>query len=238
MKNIKGFTLAEVLITLGIIGVVAALTIPTLMHNQRTAALKSQFAKANALVNTVVNQIVYDKSIKDLSVEYCYENDASCKSGEYAGMTTSKKLATDFLPYTNNVGSFILATDPHPVDSRIICNMDKSYCDIPGQGYGFKNNPQIFLKDGSIIHFFSPSNGNAAILFDINGYKGPNKLGYDVFGWSLQGTKAVPNPPNYGDPYNCQPTNGNSFSGYNCAQYAILDKCPWDSTKGYWECLP
>ena len=33
MKNKKGFTLAEVLITLGIIGVVAALTVPTLMQN-------------------------------------------------------------------------------------------------------------------------------------------------------------------------------------------------------------
>jgi len=31
--NKKGFTLAEVLITLGIIGVVASLTIPTLMAN-------------------------------------------------------------------------------------------------------------------------------------------------------------------------------------------------------------
>ena len=29
------FTLAEVLITLGIVGVVAAMTIPTLMHNYR-----------------------------------------------------------------------------------------------------------------------------------------------------------------------------------------------------------
>ena len=36
MINKKGFTLAEVLITLGIIGVVAALTIPTLVQNYQT----------------------------------------------------------------------------------------------------------------------------------------------------------------------------------------------------------
>ena len=35
-KNKKGFTLAEVLITLGIIGVVAAMTIPTLINNYQT----------------------------------------------------------------------------------------------------------------------------------------------------------------------------------------------------------
>ena len=39
----KGFTLAEVLITLGIIGVVAALTIPTISHNIQEIVLKNQF---------------------------------------------------------------------------------------------------------------------------------------------------------------------------------------------------
>ena len=42
----KAFTLAEILITLGIIGVVAAMTIPTLVANYRTKALKSGFKKS------------------------------------------------------------------------------------------------------------------------------------------------------------------------------------------------
>ena len=49
IKNNKmyfGFTLAEVLITLGIIGVVAAITIPALINNYRAAKLKSQFLKS------------------------------------------------------------------------------------------------------------------------------------------------------------------------------------------------
>ena len=41
-----GFTLAEVLITLGIIGVVAAMTIPTLMTNINAARYRTQFKKA------------------------------------------------------------------------------------------------------------------------------------------------------------------------------------------------
>ena len=35
MKNLSAFTLAEVLITLGIIGVVAALTLPSLVGNYK-----------------------------------------------------------------------------------------------------------------------------------------------------------------------------------------------------------
>lgn len=40
-----GFTLAEVLITLGIIGVVAAMTIPTLVSKYRQRALETAFKK-------------------------------------------------------------------------------------------------------------------------------------------------------------------------------------------------
>lgn len=45
MKKRFGFTLAEVLITLGIIGVVAAMTIPTLIANTNSAKFRSQFKK-------------------------------------------------------------------------------------------------------------------------------------------------------------------------------------------------
>lgn len=42
----RGFTLAEVLITLGIIGVVAAMTIPTLIANTKSQQYRSKFKKA------------------------------------------------------------------------------------------------------------------------------------------------------------------------------------------------
>ena len=46
-----GFTLAEVLITLGIIGVVAAMTIPTLIANTNSAKFRSQFKKTISTLN-------------------------------------------------------------------------------------------------------------------------------------------------------------------------------------------
>ena len=47
-----GFTLAEVLITLGIIGVVAAMTIPTLISNTNGAQFKTAYKKALSTLNT------------------------------------------------------------------------------------------------------------------------------------------------------------------------------------------
>lgn len=44
-KNNHGFTLAEVLITISIIGIVAAMTLPTLINNHQKKVLHSQFLK-------------------------------------------------------------------------------------------------------------------------------------------------------------------------------------------------
>ena len=51
------FTLAEVLITLGIIGMVAALTIPALIANYQKTVLKNQFKHAYSLVSQAIRQV-------------------------------------------------------------------------------------------------------------------------------------------------------------------------------------
>ena len=58
----QGFTLAEVLITLGIIGVVAAMTIPTLISNTNGAKFRSQFKKTLSTLNQagLMSQAQYD----------------------------------------------------------------------------------------------------------------------------------------------------------------------------------
>ena len=45
-RNFVGFTLAEVLITLGIVGVIAAITLPTLTQSTTTAQIGPKLAKA------------------------------------------------------------------------------------------------------------------------------------------------------------------------------------------------
>ncbi len=50
----KGFTLAEVLITLGIIGVVAAMTLPTLIQNHRKHEVETKLAKIYSVVNQAI----------------------------------------------------------------------------------------------------------------------------------------------------------------------------------------
>ena len=58
-----GFALAEVLVTLGIIGVVAAITIPGLINNSKAARLRSQFLKSYSTVQQVFRQMGNDNEV-------------------------------------------------------------------------------------------------------------------------------------------------------------------------------
>lgn len=58
----RAFTLAEVLITLGIIGVVAAMTIPTLMAKIQENTYKSQYKKIFSELNQALRLLEEDDS--------------------------------------------------------------------------------------------------------------------------------------------------------------------------------
>ena len=59
--SLKGFTLAEVLITLGIIGVVAALTTPAIVRNSENAKIGPTLAKMASTIETAIQAACNDQ---------------------------------------------------------------------------------------------------------------------------------------------------------------------------------
>lgn len=57
MKRIFAFTLAEVLITLGIIGIVAAMTIPAIINNSEKQSIVSKVKEAYSIMSQATGQI-------------------------------------------------------------------------------------------------------------------------------------------------------------------------------------
>ncbi|MBO6181318.1 type II secretion system protein, partial [bacterium] len=120
-----GFTMAEVLITIGIIGVVAAITIPLLMQNSNSKKFTTQFKKSLSTLNqaAIGAQAQYDL---DYSLLTQINDDATCKSNTlaggqynfcglfnntlaghtYLGKYGNVKGANLFSPYSANVTSF------------------------------------------------------------------------------------------------------------------------------------
>lgn len=56
----SAFTLAEVLITLGIIGVVAAMTLPVLTQKYQKMVLKNQYKKVYSTLSQAYSKAVFD----------------------------------------------------------------------------------------------------------------------------------------------------------------------------------
>ena len=239
---INAFTLAEVLITLGIIGVVAAMTLPALIHNYKYHVLQVQLKAAYSDLNNAAKM-------------FQIHNDMSVS--EYAEINTEKQTLLQFqkelsivikssdLNYssTDSDGNSIGAA---PYRWGVISNYYQklaSTCDRSGF---------IWDAKGRTISFDdSPNNGENGpkVCIDINGEQKPNVYGIDYFifmftvdGYVIPWGKEHPNNPpecpgttNY---YNCTiQLNKCDFSDqpYACANYALINQHPNKNGKSYWK---
>ena len=234
------FTLAEVLITLGIIGVVAAMTMPALIANHRKTVLKTQFKKAYSELQQVNQNFIKDY---DMNIcEYNWQMWDETKNG-YA---SSKATSDAFIKYYTGDGtskSLILG-------SNQIKNLT-----------GTKTVPQTLFDDGGAVDIqkrtfyfeFGISNSKCPIIsVDVNGYyKRPNQLGVDIFSFRpTKDGKIIPigNPQTINDQINGSAVLGNNHSctctkketdsitnGVCCAYWASIDINPDDNSKAYWK---
>ena len=230
------FTLAEVLITLGIIGVVAAMTMPALIANHRKTVLKTQFKKAYSELQQVNQNFIKDY---DMNIcEYNWQMWDETKSG-YA---SSKATSDAFIKYYTGDGT----SKSQILGSNQIKNLT-----------GTKTVPQTLFDDGGAVDIqkrtfyfeYGISNYKCPIIsVDINGYyKRPNQLGVDIFSFRpTKNGKIIPigNPQTINDQINgsavlgctCTKKETDSITnGVCCAYWASIDINPDDNSKAYWK---
>ena len=95
MRTKNGFTLTEVLITLGIIGILAAITIPRLFNNTKDAHVGAQFASAISAIETGAGLYLYEKGVKNTD----YLNDTEFTPSELlAELANGRVKITSFKP--------------------------------------------------------------------------------------------------------------------------------------------
>ena len=153
------FTLAEVLITLGIIGVVAAMTMPVLMSKYREKVFLTQLKKMVAIVEQMLVNINYENGSLDI-FESCYDLELSERRYCYSDI---------FIKYSSVNPDTLTFKDVHPVQ-RYIYFADGSRLNInaPNEGarfntYNFDVNGDKGPNKGGIDQFefhFYPSDNN------------------------------------------------------------------------------
>lgn len=187
-----GFTLAEVLITLGIIGVVAALTAPALVMNSRNEANAARLSViVSNLENAFSNSIVQENvdSIFDTRMWAAAEDQAFI--GELGRYLNVSGTVID--------GNFYQDTPIYPMNNNGAPNKAAAANDLPTAG-----TTPVLLKNGGVVHILKAAapaeepdeeaaiargtnyvSKAADIYIDVNGTASPNTYGRDIFYFQL-----------------------------------------------------
>lgn len=236
----KAFTLSEILITLGIIGVIAAITLPSLIQIKQKKELETAFKKSYANFYNAYNKAKINEPPlwDDIDRVNSYPEIAKAIYKEYIKI---ENINTDTnKKYLSKIRTYNLKKAVLPECSQL-----------------FRNEGSVITPDGSAVSV-SQNCGRNWVIIDTNGInKGPNAYGHDVFSFNISQTGIF--EPTSSEAEGNYDENGNREEGYNnspeaankcslesksningitCAQFALSNTCPYDSKKTYWECLP
>lgn len=169
MHNKKAFTLTELLVALGIIGAIAALSIPSLLNNINARMLTTQLkSTVGSIQQLATDQLVANKT-KDLS-------DTDFKSAD--SLIVDKNFS--IVKKCDTAGECWDQTYKKLSDMSVLNR-------IPGKDEG--NMTTVKLKNGVLLSYklatseeFGDEDSAIGIFYvDVNGAEKPNILGRDYF---------------------------------------------------------
>lgn len=208
----KGFTLAEVLITLGIIGIVAAMTLPSLtakQHEKQTVAkLKKVYSTLQQAQLSIVSEYGTFDNLINTGTEKKDENDNTIL--DYEDTDKVKNLFAKYLKVIKNC------------KSGTNC-LGKTVYYLSGKIGGTFQDPTLVLADGTKIFFgwtYLPCTKTNRCL-DIGvalpgAYKDRYIIGKDIFYFAAYSDRIVP------EPYST--TCKRDKSGRGCAAWVIVNE--------------
>ena len=211
------FTLAEVLITLGIIGVVAALTMPTLIAQHRKKALQTALLKTYSELQQANLRLLADD-------EHLYEIDSVNERRDL--------LMKEFKGYSLVVGDSSWQT--------IARNLHLLYNgDLKGHNGETENIHPVCDNGGistdSVGRLWLFNDSDKQICVDVNGVKGPNRYGYDYFVfYPTKDDKIVPHYTNKDAEWYVYDSADVPYAYNDYTFYAVTDQHPTEKGKTYW----
>lgn len=183
MYKRRGFSLAEVLLTLAIISVVAAMTIPTVVNIYQDAQYKTSYQKAYSDANNALTAMLKDYEYQIRTGDY----DNSATVNNFTAFKNKFRVQKEC--FSNNRGECFALSNVYPGSECLqgVLDGEGNFVDA---GVCTYSSPLAFI-DSSGRSWTTYSNTENAFLVDTNGGVGPNKLGKDrwVFSFTSRANK-------------------------------------------------
>lgn len=209
--------MAEVLITLGIIGVVAAMTLPALINNANNIQYQAQLQKAYSVLQQAITRLNADQGY--------------IVNQENYGMRTLAPALKKYLIQGKDCN--LKDCQQNGTDEDVGVLLSKTYKTYNGnRGYNANfDEGQSILTDGMFIMIDNDGSNPICISVDVNGYKKrPNRFGYDVFMFQIENKtgKLLPmgsKGTRYQDEEKyCSTTSSDIRNGLGCTNRALTEK--------------
>lgn len=235
-KNDSGFTLAEVLITIGIIGIVAAMTLPIIITSQRNKQIATQLKKIYSVLNTAIQFAVNDYGdMKNWDVDLSY----------FAAVSEQDRIRafqTYIVPYLDSIKTCTKTDSNLDACWKNAFPGSAPYYNISGGG-AYQLIAITILKDG-VSCGVTDITTNTALVCDINGYRKPNRLGRDQFAFVFNPQKNnleferyylsrddLLNPSKFDANGGACVSGSRRYDGVGCG--ALIQKDGWTLSKDY-----
>lgn len=213
----KGFTLAEVLITLAIIGIVSAMTIPALIQKNYERRTVTQLRATQSILSQALRMAEEEHGTMDGWVNTPKE-DAATVTAFAAKLKPFLKLALD-CGVDDSMGKCIYNGQYKLKNGTLTANHAKI-------GYYYKvkflNGSSVWWRPNESMNTLYGSPATANFFVDTNGQSVPNQWGKDLFEFIYYpgiGLIAEGSPgSNYEYKVHCLDKNA---TGYGCAYYVL-----------------
>lgn len=180
-SGMVGFSLAEVLITLGIVGVVAAITLPVLVGKHQEKTLVTALLKFHStLAQTVEMLIVKNDGASITNIISNRDNEPT------AFENVAKEMKIIDKCYQPNCSTVSWLPD-YSYDYLGNIGNNVSFGAVAKHGYG---NACYLLTDGAAFCLDVNPNGYC-VTVDVNGKTKPNRVGRDIFSFTVGGDKGA-----------------------------------------------
>ena len=186
------YTLSEVMITITVVGVVATLTIANIGYRIQERSRLSQFKAAYSMLETALANVTNERG----NIYACYMNMPSDADCEEYGLSQSICQLQD--PATDQCDMFkqrflkslgvAHSCETDSVEEGCITNQYTWPNGCQAFSNPMKNNKAYILDNSMILIEGAGYGGMNSFAIDVNGRKGPNKWGVDIFPFNIVAT--------------------------------------------------